>query len=123
MGLPARAPGSGLSADQPYPSGPDKPAEFTSGTEIGARLVLTRTALDYTQATMAGLMGVDGQTFGRLLSRPAAHPDEAGAQALPLRHPARLDLPGADGQPTPAHPRQEFWSRRPNPRTRAWGLA
>ena len=31
-----------------------------SRTEIGARLVLTRKALDYTQATMAGLMGVDG---------------------------------------------------------------
>jgi hypothetical protein len=41
-----------------------------------------------------------------------AHPDEARAQVLPLRHPARLDLPGAEGQPTPAHPRQNSPARK-----------
>jgi hypothetical protein len=39
-------------------------ADPTSRIKIGARLVLTRKALDYTQATMAGLMGIDGQTLG-----------------------------------------------------------
>jgi len=48
-----------------------------SRTEIGARLVLTRKALDYTQATMAGLMGVDGQTL-------AAY--EAGRRRIPMKH-------------------------------------
>ena len=69
-----------------------------SRTEIGARLVLTRKALDYTQATMAGLMGVDGQTL-------AAY--EAGRRRIPMKqgHPARLGLPGK-WQTAPAHPRE-----------------
>ena len=52
-----------------------------SRTEIGARLVLTRKALDYTQATMAGLMGVDGQTL-------AAY--EAGRWRIPMKHALKL---------------------------------
>ena len=52
-----------------------------SRTEIGARLVLTRKALDYTQATMAGLMGVDGQTL-------AAY--EAGRRRIPMKQALRL---------------------------------
>jgi DNA-binding XRE family transcriptional regulator len=82
-----------------------------SRTEIGARLVLTRIALDYTQATMAGLMGVDGQTL-------AAY--EAGRRRIPIKQALKLcpyairsmDLPGADGQPTPAHPRQNSPARK-----------
>jgi transcriptional regulator with XRE-family HTH domain len=52
-----------------------------SRTEIGARLVLTRKALDYTQATMAGLMGVDGQTL-------AAY--EAGRRRIPMKQALKL---------------------------------
>ena len=52
-----------------------------SRTEIGARLVLTRKALDYTQATMAGLMGIDGQTL-------AAY--EAGRRRIPMKHALKL---------------------------------
>jgi DNA-binding XRE family transcriptional regulator len=52
-----------------------------SRTEIGARLVLTRKALDYTQATMAGLMGVDGQTL-------AAY--EAGRRRIPIKQALKL---------------------------------
>ena len=44
-------------------------------------MVLTRTALDYTQATMAGLMGVDGQTL-------AAY--EAGRRRIPMKHALKL---------------------------------
>jgi hypothetical protein len=35
VGLPARAPGSGSSADQPDPSEPDKPAASTGGPAVG----------------------------------------------------------------------------------------
>ena len=35
VGLPARAPGSGSWADQPAPSGPDKPAASTGGPAVG----------------------------------------------------------------------------------------
>ena len=52
-----------------------------SRTEIGARLVLTRKVLNYTQATMAGLMGVDGQTL-------AAY--EAGRRRIPMKHALKL---------------------------------
>ena len=52
-----------------------------SRTEIGARLVLTRKALDYTQATMAGLMGIDGQTLAAC---------EAGRWRIPMKHALKL---------------------------------
>ena len=52
-----------------------------SRTEIGARLVLTRKALDYTQTAMAGLMGIDGQTL-------AAY--EAGRRRIPMKHALKL---------------------------------
>src|SRR4051812_48532928 len=52
-----------------------------SRTEIGARLVRTRKALDYTQTAMAGLMGVDGQTL-------AAY--EAGRRRIPMKHAVKL---------------------------------
>jgi transcriptional regulator with XRE-family HTH domain len=52
-----------------------------SRTEIGARLVLTRKALNYTQATLAGLMGVDGQTL-------AAY--EAGRRRIPTTQALKL---------------------------------
>jgi transcriptional regulator with XRE-family HTH domain len=41
----------------------DTKPDPTSSAEIGARLVLTRKALGYTQARMARLIGVDGQTL------------------------------------------------------------
>ena len=75
-----------------------------SRTEIGARLVLTRTALDYTQATMAGLMGVDGQTL-------AAY--EAGRRRIPMKQALKLCPYGIpldwiyQGQMANAHPRQD----------------
>ena len=50
-------------------------------TEIGARLVRTRKVLNYTQATMAGLMGVDGQTLGAY---------EAGRRRIPMKHALKL---------------------------------
>lgn len=43
--------------------------------------MLTLKALDYTQATMAGLMGVDGQTL-------AAY--EAGRRRIPMKHALKL---------------------------------
>ena len=52
-----------------------------SRTEIGARLVLTRKALDYMQTAMAGLMGIDGQTL-------AAY--EAGRRRIPMKHALKL---------------------------------
>ena len=77
-------------------------ANPNSRTEIGTRLVLTRKALDYTQATMAGLMGVDGQTL-------AAY--EAGRRRIPMKQ--ALDWIYQGGQPTPAHPRQDSGAGAP----------
>jgi transcriptional regulator with XRE-family HTH domain len=41
----------------------DTKPDPTSSAEIGVRLVLTRKALGYAQATMTRLIGVDGQTL------------------------------------------------------------
>ena len=59
----------------------DTTSDPTSRTEIGARLVLTRKALNYTQARMAGLMGAAGQTL-------AAY--EAGRRRIPMKHALKL---------------------------------
>jgi transcriptional regulator with XRE-family HTH domain len=72
-----------------------------SRTEIGARLVLTRKALDYTQATMAGLMGVDGQTLAAYEAGRRRIPIKQALKLCPYGIRARLDLPWADGQPHP----------------------
>jgi hypothetical protein len=48
----------------------------------------------------------EGYAGGDLRSRHPAHPTRSGAQALRLRHPARLDLRRQGGQPAPAPPRQ-----------------
>ena len=79
----------------------DTMADPISRTKIGARLVLTRKALDYTQATMAGLMRIDGQTLGAY---------EAGRRRIPMKHALKLSPYGIpldwiyQGQVTNLHP-------------------
>ena len=101
-----------------------------SRTEIGARLVLTRKALDYTQATMAGLMGVDGQTLAAYEAGRRRIPMEQALKLCPYGIPLDWIYRGANGQPTPAHPRKDFGAgaatleraRLDNrSRTSAWG--
>jgi transcriptional regulator with XRE-family HTH domain len=72
--------------------------------KIGARLALTRRALDLTRFQMARLLGTDTSTWGTY--EAGLHRIPAEAQALRLRHPARLGLRRQGGQPAPAHPRQ-----------------
>ena len=74
--------------------------------KIGARLELTRRALDLTRFQMARLLGTDMSTWGTY---------EAGLQRIPADQALKLSaygIPldwvydGQDGQPAPAHPRQ-----------------
>jgi DNA-binding XRE family transcriptional regulator len=63
----------------------DTKPDPTSSAEIGARLMLTRKALGYTQATMARLIGVDGQTLVLY---------EAGRRRIPANQALKLSSYG-----------------------------
>ena len=92
----------------------------TSLEDIGTRLALTRRVLVLTRFQMARLIGIDVPTWGTYEAGLERIPPNAGAQARPLRHPAGLDLRRPDGEPAPAHPRQNSGGAGPgrlNPRT------